>query len=139
MSDLEKSRQYVIALRLVLIHVYGDSTKSMEAALVFEGITDSEVIDFALDNGVGRNEYSDTALECPYANIDPNSERAYAVLNRAFNNRYLVRDEEDFAKVTDSPEWGLLKRIADEGVLRGLRQNRACGAGLAFPHVVESL
>ena len=120
LSDPEKSRQYGIASRLVLIHGYGGATRSTEAALAFSDITDPEVIDFVLDNGVGRDEYTDTALECLYANIDPNSERAFRVLDSAFNRRHHVRDEEDVAMVIGSPEWGLLKRVTDEGLLRRL-------------------
>ncbi|MBO4887079.1 MAG: hypothetical protein J5589_02040 [Firmicutes bacterium] len=129
LSDPEKARQYAIASQLVLIQGYGGSG-NMQAAMGFKNITDPEIIDFILENKVStRDEIGNTALRNLYTNIDPNSERAYRVIERAYKRRYLVKDTDELAKVKASPEWDLLERVTDQNMLRKLA---ASGEGLSY-------
>ena len=85
------------------------------AALDRWDIADPEVVDYVLDHAAAHDVEEDgfacRALEGLYANLDPNSERAYG----AIMSPRLFKDAE---KQTEWPEWALLNRVTDAGVLR---------------------
>lgn len=116
LSDPEKSKQYMAALFAVKsADRFGRDLEEAAAALDDWNITDPEVVDFVLDRAVTHDVEEDgfacRALEGLYANLDPNSERAYG----AIMSTRLFKDAE---KQTEWPEWALLNRVTDAGVLR---------------------
>ena len=116
LSDPERSRQYMAALFAVKsVDRFDRDLEEAAAALDRWDIADPEVVDYVLDHAVTHDVEEDgfacRALEGLYANLDPNSERAYG----AIMSPRLFKDAE---KQTEWPEWALLNRVTDAGVLR---------------------
>jgi len=116
LSDPERSRQYMAALFAVKsVDRFDRDLEEAAAALDCWDIADPEVVDYILDHAVTHDVEEDgfacRALEGLYANLDPNSERAYG----AIMSPRLFKDAE---KQTEWPEWALLNRVTDAGVLR---------------------
>ena len=116
LSGPEKSRQYMAALFAVKsADRFDRDLEEAAASLDCWDITDPEVVDFVLDRAVAHDVEEDgfarKALEGLYANLNPNSERTYG----AIMSPRLFKDVE---KQTEWPEWALLNRVTDAGVLR---------------------
>ena len=116
LSDPERSRQYMAALFAVKsVDRFDRDLEEAAAALDRWDIADPEVVDYVLDHAAAHDVEEDgfacRALEGLYANLDPNSERAYG----AIMSPRLFKDAE---KQTEWPEWALLNRVTDAGVLR---------------------